>query len=274
VIWDNIVRGTQITCPHVERSCTSAYYSDRKLGVSEMMATAAAIVHFFTGNNIGARGELASRSLIIKLEVDRPDPENRDFQHSDPIDWTERHRADILRALYVIMLGNPQLDKPLDAPGKTRFKPWWRMVGSAVEHATGLYANNENILDFSELFIRQEETQDDDSLSLVDILEMMLKEWPNGFKAEDVTELINDHGGTLGALTLGMSLREFLYPPDEKVTYNVTARSVSRQLSKHCENPVYSGDKRKLTLLHKTDNTKTFLFFVDEQPSDQAAPSD
>jgi hypothetical protein len=31
ILWDNIARGTQIGCPHIEKSCTAAYYSDRKL---------------------------------------------------------------------------------------------------------------------------------------------------------------------------------------------------------------------------------------------------
>ena len=81
VLWDNIARGTQISCPHIERSCTAAYYADRKLGVSEMVSTAASAIHLFTGNNIGPRGDLASRSLHIRLDTDRPDPENRKFKH-------------------------------------------------------------------------------------------------------------------------------------------------------------------------------------------------
>ena len=112
ILWDNIPRGAQISCPHIERSCTAAYYADRKLGVSQMVATAASTIHFFTGNNIGPRGELASRSLHIRLEVDRTDPENRSFRHPDPIEWTKTHRAEILRALYTILIGNPMLDKP------------------------------------------------------------------------------------------------------------------------------------------------------------------
>ena len=54
-----------------------------------MVATAASTIHFFTGNNIGPRGDLASRSLHIRLEVDRADPENRSFRHPDPIAWTK-----------------------------------------------------------------------------------------------------------------------------------------------------------------------------------------
>jgi hypothetical protein len=66
ILWDNIKRGAQITCAHIERSCTSAYYADRKLGVSETVATAAATIHLFTGNNIAPKGDLASRSLTVR----------------------------------------------------------------------------------------------------------------------------------------------------------------------------------------------------------------
>ncbi len=55
IVWDNIPRGTQISCPHIEKSCTTAFYSDRRLGVSETVAVSAAVIHFFTGNNVGTR---------------------------------------------------------------------------------------------------------------------------------------------------------------------------------------------------------------------------
>src|SRR5215472_10625903 len=38
LIWDNIARGTQISCPHIERACTTAFYTDRRLGVTEVVA--------------------------------------------------------------------------------------------------------------------------------------------------------------------------------------------------------------------------------------------
>jgi hypothetical protein len=122
ILWDNIARGTQISCPHIEKSCTAAYYADRKLGVSEMVATAASTIHLFTGNNIGPKGDLASRSLEIRLSLDRHDPENRDFKHPDPVGWTDNMRTEILGAFYTILLGNPTLKKPRNAPMKTRFK--------------------------------------------------------------------------------------------------------------------------------------------------------
>ena len=189
ILWDNIARGTQISCPHIEKSCTSAYYADRKLGVSEMVSTAASTIHLFTGNNIGAKGDLASRSLHIRLDVDRADPENRTFVHPDPIGWTENHRAEILAALYTILLGNPQLKATRDAAGKTRFKMWWRLVGSAVENAAKLTGHE---LDFQKLFIAQEE-DDEESASLADMLEVLVKKWPGKqFMASAVAGMIND----------------------------------------------------------------------------------
>jgi hypothetical protein len=205
ILWDNIARGTQISCAHIEKSCTSAYYADRKLGVSEMVSTAASTIRFFTGNNINPRGELASRSLHIRLDVDRADPENRKYEHPDPFGWTENHRAEILSALYTILLGNPQLKKPRDAAGHTRFKMWWRLIGSAVEDAAELAGHR---LDFEKLFLVQEE-DDEESASLADVLDVFLAKWGmREFEAKDVAELINnqypDDDGQL--------LRDYLLP--------------------------------------------------------------
>ena len=43
-----------------------------------------------------------------------------------------------MRALYVVLLGNPSLDLPRNAPMRGRFKIWQRLIGTAVEHAAGL----------------------------------------------------------------------------------------------------------------------------------------
>jgi hypothetical protein len=233
-LWDNIPRGTQISCPHIEKSCTSAYYSDRKLGVSEMVCTAASTIHFFTGNNIGAKGDLASRSLRIRLDVDRVDPENRPFKHPDPIGWTENHRAEIMAALYTILLGNPQLKEPRDTEGKTRFKMWWRLVGSAVEHAAKLAGHE---LDFRKLFVTQEE-DDEESTSLADVLDVLVKKWPDQFTASDVAGMINNPYPNEDEQTL----REYLLP-GALSNHVFSAKSIGRLLKRHLDEPVRSGER-------------------------------
>jgi hypothetical protein len=234
ILWDNIARGTQISCPHIEKSCTAAYYSDRKLGVSEMVCTAASTIHLFTGNNIGPRGDLASRSLHIRLDVDRADPENRAFKHPDPVGWTENHRAEILAALYTILLGNPQLKAARDAEGKTRFKMWWRLVGSAVENAAKLAGQE---LDFQKLFITQEE-DDEESASLADVLEVLVKKWPEQFTASDVAGMINNPYPNDDEQTL----REYLLP-GALPNHVFSAKSIGKRLKKHAEEPVRSGER-------------------------------
>jgi hypothetical protein len=264
ILWDNIPRGAQIACPHIEKSCTAAYYSDRKLGVSEMVATAASTIHFFTGNNIRPLGDLASRCLNIRLAVDRPDPENRAFEHPDPVGWTEAHRADILRALYTILLGNPVFAKRGGAKAKTRFKTWWYLIGAAIEHGANLIGQQ---LDFQELFMSQEE-DDEDTASLADALAIMQRRWPLFFKANDVADLINrkDADAGLDLKTLhdmnadSVTLRDFLFG-QAPAGFVATPKAVGKRLRAHIDEPVKVGEQA-LVLRRSVDRDSVSNFWV------------
>jgi hypothetical protein len=261
IIWDNIPRGTQISCPHIEAALTSAFFSDRKLGVSETVVVSAATVQMFTGNNIRPRGDLASRSLQVRLEVDRHDPENRTFRNPDPLGWTETHRPQILRALYTILLGNPVQRSGANVVPETRFKGWWRIVGSAVEHAAMVHAADVServaamVVDapdkppvhirFRDLFLSQEE-DDEESSSLTDALTSLAGKWPNSgkFQASEVATLLNYHGEQQSNEDRERvaTLREFLFPkmpPNQ----DLSAKSVGRAIKRHVGEPVKAGDR-------------------------------
>jgi len=173
LVWDNIPRGTVIGCPHIERACTAETYKDRQLGVSESPEAPAFTIIAFTGNNIRPKSDTASRSLVIRLGTDRADPENRPFTHADPIAWTLDHRGQILNAFYTIMLGNPHCE----GAGQTRFKMWWKLVGSAVENAA-LEATKAP-LSFKDMFEKVED-EDEDAISRAGIIETLASIWPNG----------------------------------------------------------------------------------------------
>jgi hypothetical protein len=197
------------------------------------------------------KGDLASRSLHIRLDVDRVDPENRPFKHPDPIGWTEKHRADILAALYTILLGNPTLQQPRNAPMKTRFTMWWRLVGSAVENAAQLAGHE---LDFQKLFIEQEE-QDEDSATLSDVLELLLKKWPGQFTASDVEGMVNTREPNEDEQTL----REYLLP-GARPDHRFSSISIAKRLKKDMDNPVPSGE-RTLILRRQHDPHKEVFFY-------------
>ncbi len=200
--WDNLPRGAAISCPSIEKALTAETYSDRILGMSDTGTAPAFTVQIFTGNNITPRGDLASRSLRLRLAVDRPDPENRPFAHPDPIAWTEANRGRILQALYTILLGNPRLRDRNPEQAPTRFKMWWHLVGSAVEHAAGQHVQiaEEEVrclvadphttcppapIRFAELFLAGE-ADEEQSAGLATVLDVLRRRWPNGFKSADV----------------------------------------------------------------------------------------
>jgi hypothetical protein len=230
LVWDNIPLGLQVFCQHIERACTALYYVDRKLGVSETPTAPATTVQVFTGNNIGTRGDLASRTLSARLQIDRTDPENREVVHQDPIGWTEANRGKILRSLYTILLGNPALgDK--DVKLKTRFKQWWRLCGSAVENAAQDYN-----LDFARLFAELEAEQEDDEIATLLDAALALYKMKQGRKevsATDIADAINN----AGVNDDGWKLRSVLFPIIEK-DERVTAKSVGRMMRKYIGHPV------------------------------------
>jgi len=80
---------------------------------------------------------MASRGLTINLIADRPDPENRRFEHPDPIGWTLANRAKILEKLYILMIYAGKR-RPVGQVAKTRFKTWWQLCGYPVELAAEL----------------------------------------------------------------------------------------------------------------------------------------
>ena len=198
--WDNITRGSTISCPHIEKALTNEFYSDRVLGVSEYRLVLSSTVHVFTGNNISPRGDMASRSLSVRLAVSRPDPENREFKHPDPLAWTDTHRGEILAALYTILLGNPRRNQEKGhPPAETRFKDWWDIVGSAVEfaakqaqeHARAIVADQiascpPQSFGFKALFLDGEIGEEQTS-SLVTVVEILHRRWgTETFQAREV----------------------------------------------------------------------------------------
>ena len=119
--WDNISRGSAISCPHIEAALTGPETQDRVLGISRVEIVPSTTVQIFTGNSIAPRGDMASRSLMVALNVDRPDPENRAFAHADPLAWTQANRPKILRALYTLLIAGA-LSRPKQQEAKSRFK--------------------------------------------------------------------------------------------------------------------------------------------------------
>ncbi len=264
MVFDNIPLGATIACPTIEKILTAESYSDRILGQTAIVTVPAFTILTLTGNNIGPKGDLASRSLMARLDVDRPDPENRPFKHSDPVAWTLCNRGYILRALYTILMGNPQLKNP--KPPKTRFKRWWHLVGSALEHAAACLVNGERSalpeadrtateIDFVKLFA-DVEGEDEESSDLSDVLDILSRTWLGGkfFQASEVAALVNTpmQGEEKNAETL----RTFFDTSGRRKSGDITPMSVGKRLGTLVDAPVRIGDWT-VKLARKAPDPKT-----------------
>jgi hypothetical protein len=186
LVWDNIIRGSAISCPHIEAALTATEISDRVLGVSQVETVSSTTVQVFTGNSITARGDMASRSMRAGLTVDRPDPENRTFVHADPLAWTEANRGKILRALYTLLIAGA-VNHTSHQEAKTRFKVWWRLVGWPMEYAAAVLGTR---VDCTEL-MRAGEVGDEEAAAVTAALSILRKTWDGRkFTAKDVAKAI------------------------------------------------------------------------------------
>lgn len=242
LVWDNIPRGESISCPTIEKSLTTEELSDRILGESRTLAVPATTIMAFTGNNVSPRGDLTSRSLIVRLAVSRADPENRDFKHPDPISWTLRNRRRILAALYTIML----VPREPFQQAKTRFKDFWTLVGYPVELVSGV--------DFTELFKRNDALDEETNAVAVLFGDLPELYGDRKFTAADFCKELNLTPGEPGSLGLGNGgsgkkgdiLRAALeeaaggkrFPPGP-----VSAHRVAKKLQALVDRTVYCGDE-------------------------------
>jgi hypothetical protein len=262
LIWDNIARGSAISCPHIEAALTAPEISDRVLGVSDFETVPATTIQIFTGNSIEPRGDMASRSFILSLNVDRPDPENRTFTHADPLGWTQGNRTKILSALYTILVGGI-LQRPQGQVAKTRFKAWWALIGWPVEYAAGLFDIK---VDCTQL-LREGETQEEEASATSRALTALSRQWgAKWFTTREVVTFLKDRMSLLGeedkaarAEALFDALSELIGKPLE----NPTARSIGKLFQKHLTNrpafiegESYSAVLRKLAPDKNKDGNK------------------
>jgi hypothetical protein len=273
LIWDNIPRGANISCAHIEAALTAPEISDRVLGVSDFETVPATTVQIFTGNSIAPRGDMASRSFVVSLNVDRPDPENRAFAHADPLAWTQANREKILRALYTILLGGV-LQRPQGQVAKTRFKTWWGLIGWPVEYAGGLLGIN---VDCTEL-LRAGEAGEEEASAASRVLAILMKRWSGRtFTTRDVVKelakvnsMIED--GAERAAELADALGELI----GKTLENPTARSIGKLFQRHLTNrPAWMDEGSGVAILRKTAGNRAneYKIEIPGQPTGDAKPA-
>jgi hypothetical protein len=272
LVWDNIARGATISCPHIEAALTASEISDRVLGVSRVETVPSSTIQIFTGNSIAPRGDMASRSFILSLSVNRPDPENRDFRHADPLAWAQANRAKILRALYTILIGGA-LQRPWDQVAKTRFKTWWGLIGWPVEYAAGLLGIEVDCTQLLRVGEAGEEEASAASRALTVLRECFGED---SFTTRLVVMTLAESGSMVEskvarAEALSDALGELIGKPLEKPT----ARSIGKLFQKYLTNrPVWLADSDAVAVLRKIPGHDANEYRVEVSNPNQSSTSD
>lgn len=166
----------------VKAFVTSEVYGGRRLGESEALRLPNNAVLFGLGNNIQIPADLARRVMPIRFNSDRHDLENRDNFRHNLRTWVPEHRAELLRALLIIIRawydrGQPAAPRTFEFAS---FVEWQRVIGGIL-HLAGFE-------DFLGNMMEVREYSDSEAIDNRDHLEWVESHFPAGtrFSAADV----------------------------------------------------------------------------------------
>jgi hypothetical protein len=104
LVLDNIA--TSLDSPSLASALTAREFTDRVLGRSEIRTIPVTCTWLATGNNPSKSGEMARRTIRIRLDpgVERPE-ERTVFRHADLEQWIHEHRAEIVGKVLTMVRG-------------------------------------------------------------------------------------------------------------------------------------------------------------------------
>jgi hypothetical protein len=132
VLLDNVA-GT-LGSPALDAALTSAEWSDRLLGGNTSVRVVLRTIWLATGNNVSLAGDLARRTLHVRLESSEENPEARTkFRHANLLSFVRQHRPRLFVAALTVLrayfaAGRP--DQHLKPWGS--FEEWTRLVRGAI----------------------------------------------------------------------------------------------------------------------------------------------
>ncbi|MFF0146004.1 hypothetical protein ATK36_0491 [Amycolatopsis sulphurea] len=148
VVFDNLAEGAVVDSAVLARLVTERTWSDRRLGTNAAATFANDRLWLATGNNLRTGGDMASRSVWVRLDPNCPRPEARTGFTIPNLDtWIldPAHRATVLRHVLMLVLDWTSHGAPPAAatPQMRQFTPWAKHLGGFLEHhgITGFLGN-------------------------------------------------------------------------------------------------------------------------------------
>jgi hypothetical protein len=156
IIFDNLAEGSVIDSAVLAQLITSPTWADRLLGKNSTAAFANDRVWTATGNNLRLGGDMRTRSVLIGLDPDMPNPENRTgFQIPNLDQWIldPANQRQVLWHLLILVVAWTRDGAPREKGITMRqFTPWAEALGGLLEYhgITGFLTNVETVRDIDE----------------------------------------------------------------------------------------------------------------------------
>jgi hypothetical protein len=156
IIFDNLAEGSVIDSPVLARLITDRTWADRLLGKNSTAAFDNDRVWTATGNNLRLGGDMRTRSVLIGLDPDMPNPENRTgFKIPNLDQWilNPANQRTVLWNLLILVVDWTRNGAPRQHGITMRqFTPWAEALGGFLEHhgITGFLGNVETVKDIDE----------------------------------------------------------------------------------------------------------------------------
>mgnify|MGYP001145315879 CR=1 FL=1 len=104
ILIDNIPENRAVDSPTLAAFLTSPVWQSRLIGSGDIVTAANDKILLVTGNSLVTGGDIARRTMWVRLSAPGARPEEREFEE-DFMTWLERRKADVLHALLTIARG-------------------------------------------------------------------------------------------------------------------------------------------------------------------------
>jgi hypothetical protein len=142
ILVDNIRHGLHSS--QLAAALTANIWSDRLLGGSAMVNLLNRALWMATGNNVDLSLEIARRCVRIRLDSGSERPwAGRRFRHANLPGWVANSRAELLRAMLILVRAWLAAGRPAGARSLGSFETWASMLGGILECVgiTGFLSN-------------------------------------------------------------------------------------------------------------------------------------
>ncbi|QSB14589.1 hypothetical protein JQS43_24475 [Natronosporangium hydrolyticum] len=137
IVWDNLKEGTAIDSPVLAQLLTSPSWSDRTLGSNRTFTAANDRLWLATGNNLRIGGDMATRTVLVRLDPKMPRPELRtNFTIPNLDQWIKDpdNRVTLLRHLLILAVDWIAHGAPRSTHTMRQFTTWAAATGGFLNH--------------------------------------------------------------------------------------------------------------------------------------------